>query len=194
MDDFYSVATEPTDQPVTLNEAKLFLRQDGDGDDTLITALIRAATIQAEKYTNRFFIERTVEAKFAGAETTRCERYPFLNVRRAPLSSITSFEVMVSDALADIPTTSYQLKESTSFARVLIIESITADDIPYPLVLTCVVGYGKSKDVPEDIRDAIKMLVAFWYENRGDVQPDSKGGLPVEVKSVLGKYKIINTF
>lgn len=194
MDDFYSVETEPTDQPVTLDETKDFLRQDGDGDDTLISALIRAATHQAEKYTNRFFIERTVEAKFAGSEFSRCERYPFLNVRRAPLSSITSFKVMVNDALADIPSTSYQLKESTSFARVLITDSITGDDVPFPLVLTCVVGYGKSKDVPEDIRTAIKMIVAFLYENRGDVQPDSKGGLPLEVKSILGKYKIINTF
>lgn len=194
MDDFYSVETEPSEQPVTLEEAKLFLRVDGDGDDTLITNLIKAATLQAEKYTGRFFIERTVTAKFAGADVTRCERYPFLKIRRAPLQSITSFQVMVDDALEDVPATSYQLKESNGFSRILIIESITADDVPFPLVVVGVVGYGKAKAVPEDINDAIKMLVAFLYENRGDVQPDSKGGLPIEVKSLLGKYKIIDTF
>lgn len=194
MDDFYSVATEPADQPVSLEEVKLFLRVDGDGDDTLITALIKAATIQAEKYTGRFFVERSVTASFSGADVTRCERYPFLKVRRAPLQSITSFQVEVDSSLEDVPSTSYQLKQSSGYARILIIEYVTGDDVPFPLVVVGVVGYGKAKAVPEDIKDGIKMLIAFYYENRGDVEPDSKKGLPVEVKSVLGKYKIIDTF
>jgi uncharacterized phiE125 gp8 family phage protein len=194
MDDFYSVGTEPAEQPVTLNETKLFLRVDGDGDDTLITALIKAATIKAEKYTGRFFVERTVTASFSGADVTRCERFPFLKLRRAPLVSITSFEAIVDDTLTTVDADSYQLKQTSSFARILLTESITADDVPYPLVVVALVGYGKAKVVPDSIKDAIKMLVAFYYENRGDVEPDGKVGMPWEVKSVLSPYKIIDTF
>ena len=39
----WSVTTPPTDEPVTLDEAKLHLRADDTTDDTLITALIQAA-------------------------------------------------------------------------------------------------------------------------------------------------------
>lgn len=43
--------TQATDEPVTLAEAKLHLRADGDDSDTLITALITAAREVVERQT-----------------------------------------------------------------------------------------------------------------------------------------------
>ena len=46
----YSVVTPAASEPITLTEAKNFLRVDGTDDDTLITALISAAREMCESY------------------------------------------------------------------------------------------------------------------------------------------------
>jgi hypothetical protein len=45
------LVTPPTDTPVSLDEAKLHLRVDGDDEDTYITALIAAATGHLDGFT-----------------------------------------------------------------------------------------------------------------------------------------------
>lgn len=55
------VITAATQEPVTLLEAKLFLRVDVDADDTLITALISAAREYAEHYTGATLADATYE-------------------------------------------------------------------------------------------------------------------------------------
>jgi uncharacterized phiE125 gp8 family phage protein len=194
MDDIYTVTTGPTEEPITLEETKLFLRVDGDDDDTLIQALIKAAISQGEKYTGRFFVQRTITGQFADVASSRCERYPFVELRRAPLVSITSFKVFTDGAFADIPSDDYQLKDQSSYARILIVDGLTADDVPYPLQVIFVAGYGEAKVVPDDIKTALKEHVAFMYENRGDVHAVGKETMPIQSKSLYGKYKIINTF
>ena len=52
----YSVTTEPTTEPVSLAEAKLFARIDTVDDDALVTALIIAARQNVEGQTGRTFI------------------------------------------------------------------------------------------------------------------------------------------
>ena len=193
MEDFYEEAAT-TDLPVSLEEAKLFLRVDGSDDDSVITALIRAATNQGEKFTNRLFITREVTGWFSNTDSSRCERYPFIALRRAPLDSITSFKQMVDDSLVDVDSDSYQEKKTSAFSRILITDSLTFDDVPYPLQVIFDAGYGTAKQVPEDIKDALKMHVAFFYENRGDVAPEGKISMPLEVKAIYGKYRILDTF
>jgi uncharacterized phiE125 gp8 family phage protein len=53
----YRRLTQPTDEPVTLTEAKAHLRVDGTAEDDLITALISAARSAAETYCNRAFAQ-----------------------------------------------------------------------------------------------------------------------------------------
>jgi uncharacterized phiE125 gp8 family phage protein len=49
------IVTAAADEPISLEEAKLFLRVDTDADDTLIAALIAAAREYAEHYTQATF-------------------------------------------------------------------------------------------------------------------------------------------
>jgi len=51
----YRRLTNPTAEPLTLEEAKAHLRVEVDADDDLITALISAARQHAENYCNRSF-------------------------------------------------------------------------------------------------------------------------------------------
>jgi uncharacterized phiE125 gp8 family phage protein len=57
--------------------------------------------------------------------------------------------------------------------------------------VTC--GYGDTPgDVPEPLRQAIRMLAAHWYENRGVVAPgETVAQLPASVSALIGPYRVL---
>lgn len=192
--DKYTITVAATEEPVTLNEALDFCRIDQNSpDEGLVTALIKAATLQCENYTNRVFIERTYLGEFDCQEVSKFERYPFIELRRGPFKSLTS--ITLEEDGSPVAVTGVLTKDTPSYARLLFTETLnTADEVAYPLQVTFVAGYGAAVDVPEDIKTAIKQYVLFLYENRGDVAPDGNQGLPVVVASILHAYRIVNTF
>src|ERR1041385_152928 len=54
-----TIVAPPTVEPITLDEVKNWLKQDGGDDDALITDLISAAREHAEKYLRRALITQT---------------------------------------------------------------------------------------------------------------------------------------
>jgi uncharacterized phiE125 gp8 family phage protein len=96
----------------------------------------------------------------------------------------------------DVPATDWKLKDTPTFPRILFLESVDADNnTPYPLQVIFIAGYGAASAVPEDIKTAIKMHVAFLYENRGDTDTEGKIRMPRAVDSIYRTgYRIINTF
>lgn len=56
-----SVLASPASEPVSLNEAKLWLRVDNSDEDSLIAELIATARESAEIYTRRSFISQTLQ-------------------------------------------------------------------------------------------------------------------------------------
>ena len=194
MSDYYTQATEPT-ALFSTKEGQNFLRIDNDADIDLITALILAATIQGEKYTNRAFTERVFTGFFSGFKQTQNERYPYIDLRRAPLRALNSVKVMINDVLTDVDADDYQLKETSTFARILFVNTISCDDVPYPIQVNFDAGYKNTvTDAPDDIKTAIKQHLAFLYENRGDVIPEGEIGMPLEVQAIYSKYRILHTY
>ena len=187
----------PSGDPVTLVEAKAWLRMRTTADDALITALITAATLFGEKFCNRVFVEREYFGFFDGLRRSNQEFYQFVMIRRAPLASIESVAVYSGGSYSAF--TDYVLKETNGFSR-LIFENCLVDGDPdanavYPLKVGFKAGYGNVAAVPEDIKTAIKEHVSFLYENRGDAVAEGKLSMPLEVRSIYsGKYRILNTF
>lgn len=195
MDDFYQVTTPATDYPVNLDQAKSFMKVDGDADDDFIKLLIAIVTEEGQKFTNRTFITTGYTGSFSNAQASRCERYPFLALRRAPLIAIASFKQMVDDSLVDVDTDAYQLKNTSGFARILITDSLTFDDVSYPLQVVFTAGYGAPKNVPPMIINNLLEHMLFLYENRGDVNADGKVTMPPQVRASYKRgFKIIDTF
>ena len=198
MADYYDITVVATEEPVTLTEAKTWVRRGAvTADDTLLTSLISAVTASDEKYCNRVFVTRTFEGFFDSLCASRYESVPFIQVRRAPIGAISSVEVMSSDSWTAF--TDYILKETGGFPRILFPNGITDaspdSDVAYPLKVTFTAGYGAASAVPEDIKTAIKAHIAFLYENRGDTISEGSLGMPLEAKAIYnGKYQIINTF
>lgn len=195
--DYYNVTTAPTTAPITLAEAKAFCRVDVSTDDTLITALIDAVVEIGEKFTNRCFVTRTIEGFYSGLDSSRLETTYFLNVRRAPLITISDLEYYSDAAYTSF--TDYTLRQSNGFSRILFTngasDAVIDTDAIYPWKLTFTAGYGAASDVPQAIKQALLAHVNFLYENRGDVVADGKIGMPLETKAIYsGKYRIIDTF
>ena len=60
-----SVEVAPTElQPVTLSEAKLYTRVDGNAEDTIFDLLIDSALADFENFTGKLMFQRNVTAKF----------------------------------------------------------------------------------------------------------------------------------
>lgn len=191
VDDLYEITSGPTSEPVTLSEAKSWLRVTHSADDTLITGLITASRQFGEKFCNRIFGVTTIECYFSGITYSQCENFGFVQVRRSPLNSITSLELYSGGAYA--ASTDYDLKNINGFPRLIFQNGIEVDDDSiYPIKLTGNFGYST---VPEDLKTAVLSHIAFWYENRGDAVAEGKLSMPLETRSIYsGKYRILNSY
>lgn len=158
------VTTEPTTEPVTTAEAKAHLWVDHDSDDALIDALVAAARRTAEARTGASFVSRTLRATFDAVEGA-----PPLTLPRGPVASVTSFEVW-SDAADDWQTvagTNYYVAGD----RLCLVETgagdwPTADRTFDAYRVTYVAGWGAAAAVPDDVKQAIKVITADLYEKR----------------------------
>jgi uncharacterized phiE125 gp8 family phage protein len=60
------------------------------------------------------------------------------------------------------------------------------------LDVTC--GYGgAATDVPEPLRQAIRLIVAQWYEHRGVAEPGANAvPLPLTVPALIAPYRVVS--
>jgi uncharacterized phiE125 gp8 family phage protein len=59
--------------------------------------------------------------------------------------------------------------------------------------LDVVAGYGDAaRDVPEPLRQAARLLVAHWYENRGLASPSAVTILPTTVAALIAPYRMLS--
>lgn len=213
-----TLVTGPTVEPITLAEAKIAARVQWDSEDDYITGLIKAARRHAEQVTKRQLIHATRRITldyFPRPEmpTRTLRRTPAGAVYRpwwmnesliaawdvgriplpwAPLASVVSITYDDADGVA-------QALDSEEY-RVLADrwpgEIEAADEWPETydhsaaVRIVFVSGYGATADdVPEDIRQALLWLVAWWYEKR---EPEDK--IPEAFERMLSPYNDFGTF
>ena len=180
----------PAVEPVSLDEARAFLRVEHHDDDETIAALIAGARIHAEATTRRAFITQSWRL-------TR-DAWPAdgrIAVRPAPLRALTAARVYDFDNNA-------QSLDPAAFVADLGGSALTFTPwaVPAPgraalgIELDVTVGYGDAAiDVPEPLRQAIRLLTAHWYENRGLVAGAGTGAvLPETVAALLAPYRMVS--
>jgi uncharacterized phiE125 gp8 family phage protein len=174
--------TEPDNEPVTLEEAKLHCRVDTDDDDDLIGSLITAAREYCEGFQNRAYVSQVWELWLDGFPAT-----PF-DIPKPPLLSIDSIkyydtdntEYDFDDYYADTESTPGRLELNYLESW----PSVTLRDIN-GVCITFTAGYGDADDVPQSVKQAILLLVGHWYENREQGSPTELKDIPLGVSSLL---------
>lgn len=186
------LVTAPAEAPVTPAEAKAWLRVDHDDEDELITSLVAAAVAHLDGYSGilgRAMVNQTWRQDFGCWPGDRVLRLPFPDV-----SSVTVKYRDEDDVEQTVNATLYELLEDARGAYVRLKDSFTApalaDDRSEPVQVTLVAGYGADADaVPGALKQAIKQLVAYWYENREAVSPGAMTELPLGVSALVAPYR-----
>ena len=174
---------------LTTAEAKAHLKVDTSADDTLIENLISAATESAQIFTNRFFINTTLN-QFGDTWSDLATLF------KSPVSSVTHVKYYDSDNTQQTLATSvYQkdlehqparigLKPNQSFPSLA--DRLNAVECQY------VVGYGSAaSDVPQGIKQAVLLTIGNWYQNREEVVVGRIATeLPKSAQYLLEQYKV----
>ncbi len=169
----------PALRPVSLAEAKAHLRVDFSDDDTLISALIDAATAHIDGYTGilaRALVTQTWRQDF-------CD-WPGDRVLRLPLAPVASVESVKYFDAANVETTvsesgNYALLEDARGPYIKFTSDFAApalyDERDDRIRVTFVAGYGDPSDVPAAIRAAVLLIVGDLYKNRdaGETAPNA---------------------
>lgn len=178
---YYELTNTP-DSPVSLADAKLFLRIEHDAEDALITSLIASAVDYGEKYTGRDFSVKTWDCY--SSDICYGDALPYIELQRAPYVSIQGFNNSVDGSYVD--NTNYIIKNKSGYARLLVTGELPNIDtsVAYNYKVSFTSGYST---IPDGIKTAILEHVNFLYENRGDVPSN---GIK-QIKQLYHQYRII---
>ena len=181
--------TGPTQEPVTLAEMKAWLRVDGLDEDGLILALITSARLSLETVTGKAFITQSWRMVL-DAWPDR----PFIDVPLAPLQSIMAGRVYNADGSTLALAASDFIVESSSQQRprlALLKRQPPTFRAMSGIEIDLIAGYGNDgSNVPEPLKLALKMLVAFWFENRGDEPTGIPLRWPDEISRLVAPFQM----
>jgi uncharacterized phiE125 gp8 family phage protein len=187
------IVTQPSVEPITTAEAKLYLKVDDSTEDTLIATLVKASRISAEKYLRRSLI-KTVWAltldEFPDADQdSTIEVYP------APVSKINSIKYYDADDVEQtLATTEYLCDYASEPCRITLAIGKSWPSISgraNSVTVNYDAGFGTAaSSVPELILAAIYLTLGHLYENRQDVTKEKMNELPCGARSLLDMYRV----
>lgn len=154
----------PAEEPVSLAEAKAFLRLDDNTEDALVTTLVAASRLHVEGTTARALVAQTWRLVTDCWPVDRAVRLPV-----APLLSLTA--VTAYDEAGDAHALDLaQFEADAATPRLLLppeLESMPVLRERQGIEIDYVAGYGATAaDVPADLKQAVLVLVAYWFEHR----------------------------
>jgi uncharacterized phiE125 gp8 family phage protein len=177
----------PASEPLTLVEAKAFLRVEHGDDDDVITALIAAARVHVEAMTRRALLLQTW--RFVRDAWPGCGRFA---PRIGPLRELVAARVFDADGAArDIDGESFVVDAAANVIAAPCFALPAPGRAQAGIALDVLCGYGAdATDVPADLRQAIRLLLAHWYDNR--VATGDGAVVPAGVRALLAPYRMLS--
>lgn len=175
----------PQLEPVSLAEAKGWLRVEGSDEDSLIQALIIAARLTVESEIGLVLLAQNW--RIVGDQWPAGETIPMPIGR---LISVAGGRVFAADG-------SSQSMAPTDFEIVKGEERDAVRPLLRPgpgrsrggIEIDVRLGFGEfANQVPEPLRLAVRQLIAHWFENRGDAAIVERG-LPASVRTLLKPFR-----
>jgi len=178
---------EPSVEPVSVAEARGFLRISGTAEDELLAGLIRAARDDVERSTGMALIDqcwRLAVDTLPGND--------MLSLPRCPVREILSVTAFGSEGEAElIDPGDLQADLASRPARLLFLKRPVSTRVLNGLEVDFRAGFGEAgTDVPDLLRRAIIVLVAHWYEFRGSFGPaDQPVSFPPQYERMIAHYR-----
>lgn len=166
----YSIVTAAASEPITLSEAKNFLRVDTTADDDLITALISAAREMCEQYTRRILVTTTIDEYFDGfPDNVRPVDRDIIYLSRGPVQSVTSVKYV--DAIGSeqtVDTAAYVVDTISEPARIASTAGwFATNGIINQVIVRYVVGTDVDS-IPKPLKQGMLLIISDLYDKRGD--------------------------
>lgn len=179
--------TGPVSEPVSLAEAKAYLRIDDGTEDALITTLIAAARLHVEGVTGQALLTQSWRLVLDAWPEDRLVRLPV-----GPVISVTAITTYDMDGVGTaVPLAQFQtlagenqLYLPAQVSGMPLLRQRAGIEVDY------VAGYGVAADVPQDIRQALLGLITHWFEHRDAVIMAGSGAIvPVGFDRLIERYR-----
>lgn len=166
------VTVQPSFEPVTTQEAKDHLRVTFNDDDAEIATMVTAARLRVEGLSGMKLATQTVDIVADNWEALADPNsIEVLRLMVGPVTAINSVKYYdAEDSDTTMPSTDYWTDLVSLPARVQVKTSWpTINERIGNIRINCTVGYANANSVPAVFKQAIKLLVGHYYENREQV-------------------------
>lgn len=179
--------TGPAEEPISLADAKSYLRIEAADEDGLVTALISAARLTVEAGAGQILVNQSWRLVLDAWPSDGCLRAPI-----SPLLAVTAVRVRDQAGAATVlsPST-YVVDVASRPGRVLFPGAPPAPGRPIGGIEVDITAglSATAAGLPESLRLATRRLVAFWFENRGDVAAPGEPALPADVVALMAPWR-----
>ncbi len=201
------ITVQPKGQPISLANAKAYLRVTNNLEDELIDSLIGQAANYVELYLRRSLITRTLKLTLdslplkstssqwwdgvqQGAIGQLSEAASSIILPYPPIATVTSITCYSSaDVSSVLDTSNYYL--DTSGARICLKQGgLWPVDLRAKQAMEIIytAGYGAvPSDIPQGIQGAVRAMVSHLYQNRDCLE------MPESIENMLKPYRILDS-
>ena len=201
-----TVATENSQEPLSLQEVKEYLRLEDGIDERLLRPFIVTARRFAEEYMNRTLMQTTYNLFIDGYDEMADPLFegvrvgPYLNyyknyidIPKSPVISVSAVSTFSDDDTeTTFASTRYFLDNVREPARIVLRQGETfptALRVANAIKVVFVAGYSSAFAIPEPIKLAMLQHIAHLYEHRGDMY-EAETPMPPMVKNLYAPYVI----
>lgn len=193
----YYQTTAPTLEPMTLADAKVYLRVDNDAENDLITAMIQSVREKMESLLWRPLLTQSWKLIFDTLNNSSDYAYlnyvsPIIYVNKCPIQAIDSIQYIdTNGATQTLSPSAYEVDLLSEPARVRIISmpSIKANTMN-AFWIDFTAGYTDATLIPQKITNAMKMLLGHIYEHRETVTIGVNSyELPMSVEYLIQEFR-----
>lgn len=185
-----SVVSSPAEEPVTTEAAKAHLRVEHNADDSYIGGLVSAARGWVEARCRRALVTQTLRMSLDSFP-------PVIRLPRSPVQSVAQIQyVDLGGATQTLDASKYRLDSESLVPR---ITPAYGDSWPptqavtNAVTVTFVAGYGGAAAVPEELKQAIKLLVGTYYDpvRQTVIVGGAASPMPHAAEYLVGPFRIM---
>lgn len=188
----FVMTSGPAVEPVSLSEAKNYLRVDHDDEDILIASLITAARMHIEIATDQAMITQSWSYYL--------DQWPedlHVDVSLGPIQTVDEIRLYASDdTMAVYAAENYFADLASKPGRIIRRAGLSwpkPGRVANGIEVVLTTGYGDNAgDVPDALKQAIFLLLAHWYETRAVVSIGSNvAQIPETAAHLIAPYKMV---